>query len=152
MKRYMKIIIVVAVVLIVLGIVWIIDNTRTIEKADDSIKQIAKDKDGENITGFPYAYSVEQSSDKLKVVLYGAQEMVKTIHTYYINNSVVTGTAYERHYNTKWQAKTAGLDLKDEKVEGNVVKGILSEEEVGNTLDKLLEDIETTYAHLKKIK
>ncbi len=152
MKRYMKIIIVVAVVLIVLGIVWIIDNTRTIEKADDSIKQIAKDKDGENITGFPYAYSVEQSSDKLKVVLYGAQEMVKTIHTYYINNSVVTGTAYERHYNTKWQAKTAGLDLKDEKVEGNVVKGILSEEAVGNTLDKLLEDIETTYAHLKKIK
>ena len=152
MKKYMKFVILAVVILIVLGIIWIIDNTRTIEKADDSIIQIAKEKDGDNITGFPYAYSVEQSSDKIKVVLYGAEEMVKTIHTYYISNNVVTGTAYERHYNTKWQAKTAGLDLKDEKVEGNVVKGILIEDVKGITVDKLLEDIETTYAHLVKVK
>ena len=32
MKKYMKFVILAVVILIVLGIIWIIDNTRTIEK------------------------------------------------------------------------------------------------------------------------
>lgn len=153
MKKSLKIIIAIVIIIIIVGILYVIDNTRTIEVASDEVVKIAKSKDGENITGFPYAYSLVQTEDKIVFSLYCANEVVKITHTYDITNGIITKTSYEKHYNNKWQAKTSNDDLKNKQIDKNTVKGILISDEsaIGENAETLIENITSTYGNLPNI-
>jgi len=154
MKKTILIIISIIVVILIAGAIWCYDNSKIIEKPLDSVVQIAKNKDGDSITGFPYAYTLEKTDTEIKLTLYMAEEAVKSIHTFKITDGIIKDTYFEKHYMTKLAAKLDGNVIVNKKVKGNIVSGQLesSLEAIGRNADEYYEELKNAYSHLEYLK
>jgi len=150
MKKTILIIITLIVVVLIAGAIWCYDNTRIIEKPLDSVVQIAKNKDGDNITGFPYAYTLQKTDTEIKLTLYMAEEAVKSIHTFKITDGIIKETYFEKHYMTKLAAKLDGNVVVNKKVKGNIVSGQLesSLDAISRNADEFYEEFKNTYSNI----
>jgi len=154
MKKTVLIIITLIVVILIAGAIWYYDNTRIIEKPLDSVVQIAKSKDGDNITGFPYAYTIEKTNTEITLTLYMADDAVKSIYTFKIIDGIIKDTHYEKHYVSKIGAKLDENVVVNKKVKGNIVSGQLesSLEAIGKNADEYYEKLKNAYSHLEYLK
>lgn len=150
MKKVIIIVISLIVIVLIAGAIWCYDNTRIIEKPSDEILQIAKQKDGDNISGFPYAYSLESTDTEIILTLFCAEESVKSIHTYYITDGVITSTYFEKHYITKLGAKLNNDIITNKKVENNIVSGQLESinVDIGKDAKTFYNDLMLNYSNL----
>ena len=150
MKKTILIIITLIVVVLIAGAIWCYDNTRIIEKPLDSVVQIAKNKDGDNITGFPYAYTLEKTNTEIKLTLYMADDAVKSIQTYKVADGIIKDTHYEHHYVKKITAKLDENVVVNKKVKGNIVSGQLesSLDAISRNADEFYEEFKDTYSNI----
>lgn len=113
MKKYYIIIIV--VILLLIGGIFIYDNIRTIETKDEDIYQKAVEFLGENTakSKSPYAYKLEESSEKIVITSYtNNTDCPKIVNTYILDNNIVTKIETINHYRNKHVAKLDYNDLK----------------------------------------
>lgn len=151
MKKSVIILISLIIILLALGLFWYFDNTKIIEQPLNEVVQIAKSKDGENISGFPYAYTIEKTDSKIELTLYMADEAVKSIHTFSIVDGIISDTNYEKHYISKITAKNDNNTIINKKRKANVVSGQLESdiEAIGKDANTYYNDLLNAYSHLK---
>ena len=144
MKKSLKIsliVISIIIVLVIIGIVWWKDNNKVIEKPSDKVIEIAKSIKGEDYDVGLYAYSIQRDADKIVTTYYSIGEAPRVIVTHYIENGIVTKIYREVHYQTKLLAKWHYFDdymeVKDKKVEGNVLTGWIEAFGKGQTADEV---------------
>lgn len=154
MKKTILIILTLLVIVLISGVIWYYDNIRIIAKPLESVVQIAKNKDGNNITGFPYAYTLEKTNEEIKLTLYMADNAVKSIYTFEIIDGIIKGTYYEKHYMTKIGAKLDENVIVNKKVKDNIVSGQLesSQEAIGINADDYYKQLKNTYSHLEYLR
>lgn len=146
MKKGIKIFLIVVAIIIVIGVILLIDFTRTIEKASDKVLELAKSYPNKS----PIAYSIDVSDDKVVFTLYSADETVSASAIFYIKDGKVESTSYERHYRTKMNALVYAEDLKNRKIKGNVVYGVMDafEHAIGKDVQTLTSELEKTYSKI----
>jgi len=154
MKKTILIIMILIIIVLIAGAIWCYDNTRIIEKPLDSVVQIAKNKDGDNITGFPYAYTLKKTDTEIELTLYMADIAVKSIYTFEITDGIIKDTHYEKHYVSKIDAKLDENIVVNKKVKGNIVSGQLesSLDAIGRNADEYYEELKNVYSHLEYLK
>lgn len=153
MKKSVKILIAVIAIIIVCGAIILWDNLRIIEEYNEQAVKKAKEIDGDSFTGFPYVRTVEQNEDNIIVTLYCADDTVKIVRIFELNDGIVVNASTERHYPNKIGAKLNTESYEDKEVKGNVVYGKSSAdiEMVGLSTETVLEVIETAYKHIELI-
>lgn len=146
MKNFLKIFFIVLAVIVLIAVIWVIDNTRVIEKASDEIVALAKENKDKNTLAV--AYSITETSDKIVFTIYSDEEAITTTLVFNLEDSKVVSTSYERHYETKLQAKLDTEDIKNKEVKGNVVKGITDTVSIGKDAQTVINELEETYSKI----
>lgn len=146
MKKFLKNFFIVLAVIVLIAVVWVIDNTRVIEKASDEIVALAKENKDKNTLAV--AYSITETSDKIVFTIYSDEEAITTTLVFNLEDSKVVSTSYERHYETKLQAKLDTEDIKNKEVKGNVVKGITDTVSIGKDAQTVINELEETYSKI----
>lgn len=146
MKKGIKIFLIVVAIIIVIGVILLIDFTRTIEKTSDKVLELAKSYPNKSTI----AYSIDVSDDKVVFTLYSTDETVSASAIFYITDGKVESTSYERHYRTKMDALIYAEDLKNRKIKGNVVYGVMDafEHAIGKDVQTLTSELEETYSKI----
>lgn len=153
MKKTINIIISLIIIILIASVIWYYDNTRIIEEPLESVVKIAKEKDGDSITGFPYAYTLEKTNIEIKLTLYMADEAVKSIHTFNVIDGVIKDTHYEKHYETKISAKLDTNVIVNKKVKDNVISGQIEADldAIGENAESYYNDLMESYSHLENL-
>lgn len=121
MKKGLKVTLIVVAVIILVVVVVLIDITRVIEKQDEELLKITNTNNALNI----FAYSVDKTKDKLVITMYGREDIIKYIQTYYTKDGIITSTSVENHYSTKLNALLNDVDWDSKKINKNVEEFLL---------------------------
>lgn len=150
MKKSTKFFLLAIVIFVIVFLLVIFDNTRTIEKSSNKVLELSVPN---STSSFPVAYSLTQNDGKIVFTLYGSNEIITTTTTYYIEDGIITSASFERHYATKWLAKTSNDELENKKVYNNIVTGISSANKtaIGENVESFILNIESAYSHLARI-
>jgi len=151
MKKWLKITLIIAAVIIVLLAIiaiWIIDNTRIIEDYDPKVVEIAKAIDGDNPNGGVYAYNLKKYEDKIVQTFYFAYDRTKSIVTYHLKDGIIESAYRETHYTTKLSAKRCEDTFISKTVSNNIVHGPidLGDSYQNMTGDELYSQLEEQYS------
>lgn len=146
MKKFLKIFLIVLTVIVLIAVIWIIDNTRIIEKASDEIIQLAKEN--ENSTTLAVAYSITETNDKIVFTIYNDEEAITSSLIFNLENGKVVSTSLERHFENKLQAKMDSTTITNKKVKGNVVTGTPNTDAIGKDAQTVINELEDAYSKL----